>query len=433
MFLSKVKLRNIRCFEKIDIDFDPITKNPDWTMIVGDNATGKTALLKSIAIGLCDVSSAAGLMRESDSGYIRHGKKVGNIIIELIDPSDNRHYKIITTLEKVAIRSQASRIDYYERVSQKTIPKYQKFPWGKIFACAYGAGRGTSGSGDIVGYSVINAVYNLFNYTEGLQNPELMIRRIETNSLKIKDEFFRNLEDILFENCDPNKKYRVSLDRAGVLVDGQWGKNMPLRDIADGYKSTFLWVTDFLGWALSFNPQLSTLKDIKGIIIIDELEEHLHPKWQKRIVESLRKAFPKIQFISTTHSALIASSIIKRSNRDENFRLFHLALYKNNKVIKTELSNEVSGLDIDQLLGSKIFDYVTTYDNEIAQIFEVGSKLASLEKRNKSEEVSYQLIKNFIKKYIDSDGTTLIEQIIRDEKFVEIKREADLLEKKLFG
>jgi len=432
MYISKVQIKNIRCFDKIDIEFKSGDNKPDWTMIVGDNATGKTALLKSIAIGLCDVSSAAGLLRESDSGYIRHGNSIGNIMIELEDPVENKRYKIITTLEKVAIRTRASSVEYYERVSQKTIPQYQKFPWGKIFACAYGAGRGTSGTGDIAGYSVINAVYNMFNYSEGLQNPELMIRRIQSSDLKIKEEFLGKLEDLLFGKIDVSQKYRVSLNRAGISVDAQWGR-MPLRDIADGYKSTFLWVTDFLGWALSFNPNLKSLTDVRGIVIIDELEEHLHPKWQKRIVANLKNAFPNIQFLTTTHSPLVASSVIKRSNRNENFRLLHLSLLKGNKVIKTELSTSISGLDIGQLLGSKIFDYVTNYDMEVEKIFQMASELASLDNRTSSQEQDYQKLKTFIGRYIDNDGKTSIERIIQDEKFEEIKRKVAQLENKLFG
>src|SRR5690606_18817095 len=155
---------------------------------------------------------------------------------------------------------------------------------------------------------------------------------------------------------------------------------------------------------------------------------HLHPKWQKKIVDSLKESFPNIQFITTTHSALIASSILKKSNRNENYRLLHLALHKNNKVKKTELSTEVSGLDIDQLLGSKIFDFVTTYDEEVAKIFEAASELASKKIRTRTEEEHYQKLKVFIKRYIDTDGTTLIEQIIKDERFVEMKKMTEQIE-----
>ena len=84
MYLRKIILDKIRCFKDFEIEFDLSGKKPAVNVIVGDNATGKTALLRSIAIGMCDESSAAGLMRESEEGYIRRGEKHAKIIIELI-------------------------------------------------------------------------------------------------------------------------------------------------------------------------------------------------------------------------------------------------------------------------------------------------------------------------------------------------------------
>jgi len=130
-------------------------------MLVGDNAVGKTALLRCIAVGLCDESSAAGLMKESEEGYIRRSEKAGKIIVELTDPLDpDAEYRITTKIERISVGSNGLA---FERLHQKTDPQ-KKFPWNRIFACAYGMGRGTAGTGDIAGYSVINAVYNLFNY-----------------------------------------------------------------------------------------------------------------------------------------------------------------------------------------------------------------------------------------------------------------------------
>lgn len=432
MYLSRVSIRNIRCFDKLDLRFGTRTLRPDWTMIVGDNATGKTALLKSIAIGLCDVSSAAGLLRESDSGYIRHGKKWGTIVIDLKDPN-SRRYKIFTKIERVAIRSRAQRTDYYERVTQWTYPRYHRFPWGKIFACAYGAGRGTIGTGDISGYSVINAVYNMFNYSEGLQNPELMLRRISAHSIKFKSELLRNLKNILYERFPKNNKYKVLLDNSGVLVDGPWGKNMPLRDIADGYKSTFLWITDFLGWALSFNPQIKTFKEIRGIVIIDELEEHLHPKWQKFIVEELRNSFPNVQFITTTHSPLIASSIVNKFDQKNKSRLIHLALQTNNKVTSMNLNGTVTGLDVDQLLASRAFDYLTSYDEKVEKLLLEASKIASKKKKSIKDKNRYIQVKNILEHFLLSEKITPFEIEMEKDNLHRISTKAKQLENKLFG
>ena len=114
MYIKKIVLKNIRCFEDIEISYDLSGDAHPWTVIVGDNAVGKTTLLRSIAIGLCDESSAAGLLKESDSGYVRYGEKEGSIIIDLV--GDTKKYKIKTTIEHIKINS-----GYFERVRQKTI------------------------------------------------------------------------------------------------------------------------------------------------------------------------------------------------------------------------------------------------------------------------------------------------------------------------
>ena len=89
MYISRVLIENVRCFEKLELEFDLSGNSPPWAMIVGDNATGKTTLLRCIAIGLCDESSAASLLKESEEGYNRRrGKKDAEIDIMISDPQE---------------------------------------------------------------------------------------------------------------------------------------------------------------------------------------------------------------------------------------------------------------------------------------------------------------------------------------------------------
>ena len=70
-------------------------------------------------------------------------------------------------------------------------------------------------------------------------------------------------------------------------------------------------IGDLVRRAVLLNPQLGekVLEETPGIVLIDELDLHLHPKWQRRIIEDLRRTFPKIQFIATTHSPFLIQSL----------------------------------------------------------------------------------------------------------------------------
>ena len=216
--LRRVHLRDIRCFTEVDLTLCPDSEQPSWSIIVGDNAAGKTALLRSIAIGLCDESSAAGLMKESEEGYIRRDANGdGMITVELVDRDHPEVFYVIeTTISRVTTGDTA-----HEQLRQRTSPELS-FPWDRIFACAYGMGRATGATGDIPGYSVINAVYNLFSYGEGLQNPELTILR--TFDPTTREEWLRELAKILDvpeKGIRPKKRGISSTAQTGLKR--RWG------------------------------------------------------------------------------------------------------------------------------------------------------------------------------------------------------------------
>lgn len=428
MYISRIYLKNVRCFKELDISFDLRGRQAPWAVIVGDNAAGKSCLLKSIAIGLCDESSAAGLLKESEEGYIRRGSENegAKISIHLIDKENPRQkYSIDTKIERVQVKkAEAGKINV-EKVRQRTFCPQKVFPWQKIFVCAYGAGRGTIGTGDIAGYSAISAVYNMFNYSEGLQNPELAIHRM---SKKFPHE---KVFEIL-KNLMP-KIEKFDLRTEGITASGPWGEQMPVRDLADGYKSTFVWVSDLIGWALSYNPKIRSSNQISGVVLIDEIEQHLHPKWQHTIVSRLKQQFPNIQFIATTHSPLVASSVgqlLRSTGRD---KLVHLLLEDKNIVKKTELDcMSLKGLDLEQILGSRAFDYETSIDPEVNPILAEASKLSDKgDKRTPSENRRYYRFKKILKEILHPEGRTIIERDVQKDFYVEMKRRIKDLEKNI--
>ncbi|MEK0337722.1 MAG: AAA family ATPase, partial [Nitrosopumilus sp.] len=331
------------------------------------------------------------------------------IDIELVDPKRNdKSYRITTTLEKVLYKNGRIEKDYYERLTQKTKPDYRKFPWGRIFVCAYGAGRGTSGTGDIAGYSVINAVYNMFNYTEGLQNPELSLHRIASKSKNLKEKALNSISKIMLGHISNDKNFSVFLDETGIVVNGPWGK-IPLRDIADGYKSTCLWLTDLIGWAWTFDKRLKNINKIKGILLIDEIEQHLHPKWQKSIIGDLKNEFPNLQIIATTHSPLTAIGTTEL--RDEECSIVVLQRIKN--FIDFTVTSPPRRKRVDQVLTSWLFDLLITSDNAIKRDIEQYSKLYSKDKRSVKEEEVLNNLNEILSQELGS-GETELERKVTD-------------------
>lgn len=314
MYISRIKLKNIRCFENFSIEFEKLRES---ILIAGDNGNGKSTILRSIAMGLCDESSAAGLLRELEGDFVCKGAKKGTILIRLKDKK--ALYDIETNIIKTAAQ--------FERVSQKIYEivrgkrrriNEDDFPWDDIFVSAYGAGLRTLGTADFQHYLAVDAVYPLFRYDVDLQNPELAFRRIIDvarkkggSNLKKGEKFATEasvkLIKLLKQVLDLDAKDDLALRSTGIEIKrrGQWKE---LGVLGDGHKSTVIWILDLLSWWMLYWEKRD-FQNISGIVLIDEVEQHLHPRWQLNMMNMLRSAFPKIQFIVTTHSPLVISGV----------------------------------------------------------------------------------------------------------------------------
>jgi predicted ATP-binding protein involved in virulence len=127
-YISKLSLENIRCFENLELEFSKNGKPITWTTLFGENSAGKTTLLRCIAIGLCDESSGAGLLRESEQGYIRRKKNRGVICITLRDFSNPTN---VITIETI-IKRKNTKKDTIENLRQNIIPERPNL-WNEIF------------------------------------------------------------------------------------------------------------------------------------------------------------------------------------------------------------------------------------------------------------------------------------------------------------
>ncbi len=332
----RVELRNIRCFEYLDLDLSHDGKVRPWTILLGVNGVGKTTILRSIAIGLCEETSAAALMEELSGEMLREDADEGSIYIELSSEQDGSNPWTKTRL----IRNAHGTIELQQEVSNP-------FPRQKLFACGYGALRRGLGSQTYRSYALADSIRSLFDYDAPLQNPELTFRRLESAGARLEDITHR-LEVIL-----RLQKGSIRIDGTGISMSGPWGQFVPIGAIGDGYQATLAWIADLFGWALFFNPHFLS-DDISGIVLIDEVEKHLHPSWQREIIRELHEQFPRVQFIATTHSPICVGGLADLEPGDGI--MFYL---DGDEVEKIE---PLTGWRYDQIMTSSAFGVSSARD-----------------------------------------------------------------------
>jgi predicted ATP-binding protein involved in virulence len=127
------------------------------------------------------------------------------------------------------------------------------------------------------------------------------------------------------------------------------GSSVTINELSEGYKSVIIWVSDLLSRLIKLQPNTQNIKDFRGIVLVDEIDLHLHPKWGYSIVEKLRGWFPNIQFIFTTHSP----TVILGSSEDAIF----FKIYKEDGISKiSQPVDNIKNLMANSVSTSPLFN-----------------------------------------------------------------------------
>ena len=301
MKVSELRLKNIRCFEDLTLEL-----NGKSAILIGDNGDGKSTVLHSLAMSLVDETTAAALLRKLSGATIRNGSDFGRIDVEL--NGDAGRYSTHTRITPIN--------DRLEGLSQKLCRLRDNqcakrigdddYPWEEIFVAGYGAGIRVRGNAEYGRYDAFRALRHLFINDLRLQNPELALWRLvaprgrNDGTGEPVGTYTRLLENLLQLDSDET----ISLTGDGLMIKNDRGEHaMP--SAGDGHLSTVTWIIDMLTWWSLHGSGAPT--NVSGIVLIDDLEKHLHPRLQRNIVHLLTQSFPDVQFIISTHSPLIAS------------------------------------------------------------------------------------------------------------------------------
>ncbi len=343
MYLSEITVRNIKCFRDLKLEFtEGDGEIRHWTTILGENGLGKSTLLQAMAVPLAGPGAMRELLPIAER-WVRQEEPFGNIEAELLwHPGDAQlpkfpkkspyktHFLITgadperlpknlpeqptvpsivaapaggNPREREAITKAANRLN-------KTAYAENKQGW---LACGYGPFRRLSGGSqgaDKILYSGRKSArfLTLFREDAALTNAAEWLISLH-NTARDGDESSRHTLDIVKQAFASD----FLLEKATLLVDARTARlqlatkePVPFESLSDGYRAMLALGIDLVRWLAGAFPDASDPLESHGVVLIDELDAHLHPRWQQRIGEWLLTKFPRIQFIIATHSPFLA-------------------------------------------------------------------------------------------------------------------------------
>lgn len=325
MKLLEVELNNFR-----NIDFKIIKfvnkeeKVRKFTAIIGDNGVGKTAVLEAITRGFTPIvrSISDKAVKECDlnSNDIKRGK--GWTAIRLDISLDGNNYGWYNK------RRQTSKIEYSEKVNRQLDFKNIKTQYKQCcneerlpLVLYYGTNRVVTEiprRGHIKEFNIEDSLKNCFdnvNYFRDFyewfkteEDIELREKKDDLEYVNVKLDSVRNAIERMIPGYT---NLRIKLNPSRMIITNKEGEDLRIEQLSGGYKAVLSIVSDIAKRLSVANPHSDNPLEEEAIILIDELDLHLHPKWQKTITNDLKRTFPNCQFIITTHSPFIIQSLNK--------------------------------------------------------------------------------------------------------------------------
>lgn len=386
-------LRNIRCFPELTVDFGHSGVPTDWTLVLGNNAAGKSTLLRALALSLTPASELGSMLHADGDGWTGPDAPSGEIALTF--HIDGKPYVRTLTLSS---EGRSTKFDVREDATVA-----ENFP----LLAGYGAARQLQGTKELTVYSRYDSTSTLMSPNGSLQNPELAVRRVVAN--RDPRPLLERLDHILL--LEPGS---TQLSSAGLVVRGPDGETRPLAQLSDGFRGTLSWVMDFIGWQFMASESFG-IPETSAIVIVDEIEQHLHPQWQRAVIARLRKQFPTVQFIVSTHAPLCVIGSTDLADEDVSLTYVERGRDADGQVWSRARSGMLPprGQRADQVLTSYLFGLSSTRDQRIVREINELSSLLSREERSASEQERVAELQRELEPLLGSAETELEREIQR--------------------
>lgn len=351
--ISTIQIKNFKALENITLTLTKPEPGGPYQqpslLILGENSAGKSSILEAIALTLCKPAEREALELES-SKLMLADEFLGGVSDVLRPATVTVSF---TDEEKVIFRAQKRGM-----LCDTSVQRLPVFGYG-AFRQYLDAGGSNSSAKSIV---------SLFKSDEILANPErwlLSLRKVNF------DQVIRALREIFSVDGSFDIIKRERRNMRCVIVnsaESNSGKT-PLSLASSGFRSLLGMLCEVMEGLLhaGVSSGAESFESIRAIVLIDEVEAHLHPRWKMQIMRGLRRALPGVTFIATTHDPLClrgmekGEAVVVRRVRKSEIREGSLAEHVE---LLTDLP-DLTQLSVEQLLTSDFFGLVSTESDEL--------------------------------------------------------------------
>ncbi|SCB62100.1 TIGR02646 family protein [Rhizobium aethiopicum] len=332
-FVERIKAQNLRAISKLDLNVADTAGQAPWLMLLGENAAGKSTMLQALVLALVgdryrnQLIDSLGLEPRT---MVKAGASFGEISVKLSGATEPRVLRIY----------EDGRIETTGREAQ-------------LMLAAYGSTRllprrdGPKHQG--TNYARVENLFDPFIPLVDAQEWLLEASPAEFDYAAIA------IKKALAVDLD-----RQLVKRSGEVGLTEQGKFTPLARLCDGYQTVIALIADILSLVL---PAWKTPELAQGLVLIDEVGNHLHPSWKLRFVESMRLILPGMQVVATTHEPLCLRGL----------RHGEVAVLRKGPRGGVKLVADlppIEGLRVDQILTSEHFGLASTLDPSLQARFD---------------------------------------------------------------
>lgn len=330
--VKQIRVRNFKGIEELEIALHGSrdrSKSVPCLMLLGENAVGKTSLLQAIALALGGARNARKTVRDQ------------------------------STLLRAEVRDRWDQLTPVDSIVEV------ETGFGETAHFILDAGsRRIDGASEplclVLGYGPRR--YFDPRKSDRPNSDHFRVRTLfdPTAALPYAGTWLDRLAGFQFNEVAKVMRIVLSLgdmDEVVRDIDGRvcvslGGDIIPLERLSEGYRSVFALVADM---ARELLRDFRSLEDAEAVVLIDEIDTHLHPRWKMRVMSSLRRALPRVQFIVTTHDPLCLRGM-------DDGEVVVLQRNETGRIVQLEDLPSIRGMRADQLLTSDYFGLSSTVD-----------------------------------------------------------------------